>query len=111
MGVNRLKAYPEALKSALSKLTRRPSSGDAPQARSGMRLWPSLSEAAIVRLARHILNSNRHLRRFEVELGDEMTCEAVSRELEESGCGVRRIPFKWMLEVTCPEEPIAKRAA
>jgi hypothetical protein len=65
----------------------------------------------VIRLAQHLLKSNRHLREFDVELDDEATCQSVEHELEGRGCVVRRVPFKWRLEVTCPEETANGRAA
>lgn len=111
MGANRFKVGPQALKAALGKLTGRQQTSEESKPEKRSRIWPSLSEAAVVKLARHILTSNRHLNHFEVELGDETTCQGVCRELQEIGCRVSRIPFKWVLEVTCPDDGAASKAA
>ena len=105
MGVNRFKACPQALKSAVSKLTARQAA--VSEERRG---WASVSGKMVTRIAQHLLKTNRHLKEFEVELDDEQTCRGVEIELTERGCRVKRVPFKWRLQIICPDEP-AKRAA
>ena len=91
----RLRGQIEVLKAAGSKIAK----------------LPSLSEAAISRLAGQILRTYRHLRQFEVDLDDESTCCGVRRELELKGCKVKRATHKWRLEVTCPDDKDLTQAA
>lgn len=71
---------------------------------------PDLSTLTIARLAEHLLEDNRHLSEFEVELGDETTCAAVAAELETRGCGVTREPFKFLLVVRPKVQRVSKSA-
>lgn len=71
----------------------------------------ALSAKSIVRLAGNLLEANKHLLEFEVELGDRWTSDAVAKELAAKGCKVRRDPFKPLLLVKCPESHKLRRAA
>lgn len=62
-----------------------------------------LSNSTIVRIADHLLETNRHLLRFEVGLGDSETCHAVAEALRARGCRVEQDPFKYHLTLTVPE--------
>jgi hypothetical protein len=70
-----------------------------------------LSRKSIARLAANLLEANRHLFEFEVELGDRRTSDAVADELAAKGCKVRKDPFKSLLFVTCPDLQKLHRAA
>ena len=72
---------------------------DFDEAKGGL----ELSTMTIARLAEHLLESNKHLHEFEVELGDDPTCTAVAKELERRGCTVERDPFKFLLLVSAPD--------
>lgn len=64
----------------------------------------ALSNGSIERLADHLLKANRHLQEFEIELGNQLTCDSVAEALAAHGCLVARDPFKPLLVVTCPED-------
>ena len=96
MAANRFRRGSQAIKNALT---------------SANHHLRGLSPAAIDKLAQHLLECNRHLNHFEVELPDEATCRGVKLFLEQSGCTVRRMPFKWLLDVDCPPEFGLKTAA
>jgi hypothetical protein len=110
MGVKRKKKALAIWKSPIQKFADRVKGLSAQR---GDELHPAkaLSKGSIVRLANHILNSNRHLDSFEVELGDEETCSSVAREFEVSGCKVEREPFRYFLRVACPRDLGFKKSA
>lgn len=83
----------------LNSVAHRPSGAVLEEVEGGL----NLSNRTITRLADHLLESNRHLSRFEVELGDATTCQAVEEALRGRGCGVVREPFRNLLDITVPE--------
>jgi hypothetical protein len=113
MGDKRHNVCQDMSRSAISKVTRpkRKITGADEMVAAQDFARPGLSQGAVVRLAGHILKSNLHLRHFEVEFGDEPTCLGVRKVLEEDGCMVLRLPFKSVLDVTCPEDNILPMAA
>lgn len=103
MGVN-ISESRKPLLNVLSQVARFCTRSLPQEAQEGARARDALSHESIARLAQHLLEANQHLLEFEIELGNQLTRDAVADVLAARGCVVARDPFKPLLIVTCPED-------